>query len=121
MVFDPKRAYFIRAKWDVEMELSEELELHSFPFDCQDLSIIMRENSQDASIIFLPEMRKAGFGSVDPRYSVIEEWDMEACRIEFGSTNAGSSRSSATYPSIIIRLKMKRRWVVFMFNIVCLS
>ena len=86
--FDSNMCYFIRAKYDVEMLLSEELELHSFPFDCQDLSIIMRENTKDISISFLPEMRKVHFGSIDPRYSVIDEWDLESARIEFGATNA---------------------------------
>jgi len=118
--FDWEDAIFIRAKYDVEMVLSEELELQSFPFDCQDLSIIMRENTRDVHISFLPEMRKKEFGSVDPRYSVIDEWDLESARIEFGATNAGSSRSSTAYPMIIIRLKVKRRWQVFMWNIVLL-
>merc|ERR1712048_820815 len=45
---------------------------------------------------------------------------MGSARIEFGATNAGSSRSSTTYPMIIIRLKMKRRWEVFMWNVVLL-
>jgi len=118
--FSADRAYFIRAKFDVEMLLSEELELQSFPFDCQDLSVVMRENTRDINISFLPEMRKKGFGSIDPRYSVIDEWDLESARIEFGATNAGSSRSSTTYPMIILRLKMKRRWQVFMWKIVVL-
>merc|ERR1712244_199410 len=46
--------------------------------------------------------------------------DLESARIEFGATNAGSSRSSTAYPMIIIRLKVKRRWQVFMWNIVLL-
>eukprot|EP01083_Nonionella_stella_P108190 314369_1 len=115
-----KDAYFIRGKYDVEMLLSEELELQSFPFDCQDLSIIMRENTRSMNIAILPEMRKVTFGSIDPRYSVIDEWDMESARIEFGATNAGASRAGTSYPSIILRLKMKRRWEVFMWNIVLL-
>jgi len=118
--FDSNDCYFIRAKYDVEMLLSEELELQSFPFDCQDLSVIMRENTRDVNISFLPEMRKKDFGSIDLRYSVIDEWDMESARIEFGASNAGSSRSSTTYPMIILRLKVKRRWEVFMWNIVLL-
>lgn len=118
--FDPNDAYFIRAKYDVEMVLSEELELQAFPFDCQDLSVIIREGTQDVKCVFLPELRKPKFGSVDPRYSVIDEWDMEAARIEFGTTNAGASRSSSKYPMIILRLKMKRRWGVYMWNVVFL-
>ncbi|ETO30624.1 hypothetical protein RFI_06495 [Reticulomyxa filosa] len=137
--FDPTKAYFIRGKFDVEMLLAEELELHAFPFDvsycsektkkkkrgkrkniyiyCQDLGVVMRESSTDVKITFLPELRRKHFGSVDPRYSVIDEWDMEAARIELGQTNAGSSRSSTTYPMIILRLKMKRRWGSTMWNV----
>mmetsp|Transcript_39528 Transcript_39528/g.63241 ORF Transcript_39528/g.63241 Transcript_39528/m.63241 type:complete len:600 (+) Transcript_39528:41-1840(+) len=118
--FDSEKARFIRAKLECEMTFAEELELQSFPFDCQDLSVVMRENTRDINISFLPEMRKKGFGSIDPRYSVIDEWDLESARIEFGATNAGSSRSSTTYPMIILRLKMKRRWQVFMWKIVVL-
>merc|ERR1712228_114591 len=79
-----------------------------------------RENTRDVNISFLPEMRKTNFGSVDPRYSVIDEWDLESARIEFGASNAGASRSASTYPMIILRLKVKRRWQVFMWNVVLL-
>ncbi|ETO37040.1 hypothetical protein RFI_00022 [Reticulomyxa filosa] len=105
---------------------------------CQDLGVVMRENSTDVKVTFIPELRRKHFGSVDPRYSVIDEWDMEAARIELGQTNAGSSRSSTTYPMIILRnspqvifvclfvhlnelnmfrLKMKRRWGSTMWNV----
>merc|ERR1712083_818989 len=69
-------------------------------------------------IVFLPEMRKVHFGSINPRYSVIGEWDMESARIEFGSTNPNSSRAGTAYPTMILRLKMQRRWKVFMWNVV---
>jgi len=112
------RCYFIRAKLNIELLLSEELELQSFPFDCQDLSVVMREESKNVRIVFLPEMRKLTFASIDPRYSVITEWDMESARIEFGSSDPSKSRGGATYSQIILRLKMQRRWEVFMWNVV---
>eukprot|EP01084_Bolivina_argentea_P293166 504175_1 len=119
--WDCTKAKFLRAKLECEMTFAEELELQSFPFDCQDLSCIIHERTTGGvKCIFLPELRKPNFASIDPRYSVIDEWDMESARIEFGSTNAGSSRSATTYPAIILRLKMKRRWEVFMWNIVLL-
>jgi len=112
------RAYFIRGKLEIELMLSEELELQSFPFDCQDLSVVMREETRDVRIVFVPEMRKLAFGSIDPRFSVICEWDMESARIEFGSSNPKSSRAGSKYPTMILRFKMQRRWQVFMWNIV---
>ena len=69
---------------------------------------------------FLPELRKPSFASVDPRYSVIDEWDLETAILEFGDANASASRSKTSYAMIVLRLKMKRRWKVFLWNIVFL-
>merc|ERR1712154_56123 len=35
-------------------------------------------------------------------------------------SNSGTSRAGTSYPMIILRLKVKRRWDVFMWNIVLL-
>jgi len=115
--FNPKHAFFLRAKLECELTLAEELELQSFPFDCQDLSCVIHERTADESppCIFLPELRKENFASVDPRYSVIDEWDLETAMIEFGSTEADISQK--VYPMIVIRLKMKRRWKVYLWNV----
>jgi len=45
---------------------------------------------------------------------------MEAARIEISNTNGGSSRSDTTDPTIILRLKMQRRWQVVMWDVVFL-
>jgi len=112
--FDPSKARFIRAKLECELTLAEELELQSFPFDCQDLSCTIHERTtNNVNCVFLPELRKEAFASIDPRYSVIDEWDLETAIIEFGSSEPGKSRGTQEYAMIVIRLKMKRRWQVF--------
>ena len=59
-----------------------------FPFDCQDLSVIIEERTTSGvSCVFLPELRKPKFGSIDPRYSVIDEWDLETAVLEFGGVS----------------------------------
>jgi len=119
--FDCSKARFIRAKLECEMTFAEELELQSFPFDCQDLSCIIQERTTSGvSCVFLPELRKPKFGSIDPRYSVIDEWDLETAVLEFGDTNNALSRSKSSYAMIVLRLKVKRRWKVFFANIVFL-
>merc|ERR1711879_724891 len=101
--------------------MGEELELQSFPFDCQDLSCIIEERTTTGTkCIFLPELRKPKFGSIDPRYSVIDEWDLETAVLEFGDTSNALSRSKSSYSMIVLRLKVKRRWKVFFANIVFL-
>jgi len=119
--FDCEKAVFLRAKLECEMTFAEELELQSFPFDCQDLSCIIHERTTGGvRCVFLPELRKPSFASVDPRYSVIDEWDLETAIIEFGDADPGASRSKSSYAMIVLRLKMKRRWKVFFANIVFL-
>eukprot|EP01083_Nonionella_stella_P108187 314364_1 len=116
--FDCTQAEFIRAKLECEMTFAEELELQSFPFDCQDLSCIIHERTTTGvKAIFLPELRKPQFGSIDPRYSVIDEWDLETAVLEFGDADSRASRASTTYAMIVLRLKVKRRWKVFVISI----
>jgi len=103
------------------MTFAEELELQSFPFDCQDLSCIIHERTTGGvRCVFLPELRAPQFASIDPRYSVIDEWDLETAIIEFGDADPNASRASSSYAMIVIRLKMKRRWQVFLWNVVFL-
>lgn len=101
------RAYFIRAKLEIELFLSEELELQAFPFDCQDLSVVMREETRDVRLVFIPEMRKLSFGSIDPRFSVICEWDMESARIEFGTSNPVCSSFTCLVFKLVVPITME--------------
>ena len=98
------------------MTFAEELELQSFPFDCQDLSVIIKGNrlSKQQRFVFLPELRVSTFGSIDSRYSVLDEWDLSNALIEFADDEFKA------IPTVILRLKMKRKWKVFVINIVSL-
>eukprot|EP01084_Bolivina_argentea_P074074 134400_1 len=119
--FDCTKAKFLRAKLECEMTLAEELELQAFPFDCQDLSCAIQERTTNGvRCIFLPELRKRNFASIDPRYSVIDEWDLETAVIEFVDADPAASRSKSSYAMINLRLKVKRRWKVFISNVILL-
>ncbi len=86
--FDCEMARFLRVKKECEMTFAEKLELQSFPFDCQDLSCIIHERTTGGvRCVFLPELRWKNFGSIDPRYSVIDEWDLETATLEFGDAD----------------------------------
>ena len=69
--------------------------------------------------IFLPELRAPNFGSIDQRYSVLDEWDLKTALIEFLSDKSGRT-GDRTYPSIIVRLKVERKWKIYVVNIVLL-
>eukprot|EP01084_Bolivina_argentea_P264359 447785_1 len=118
--FDPSLCYFIRTKLECDITFAEELELQSFPFDCQDLSCIIKGNFLNKQkYIFLPELRHCNFASIDPRYSVLDEWDLSTALIEFADDESGRT-SGRAYPTIVIRLKMQRKWRIYVINIVLL-
>ena len=50
------------------------------------ISLVIFQDTQDVQCVFLPELRKAIFGSVDPCYSALDEEDMDAPRVEFGTS-----------------------------------
>ncbi|ETO09753.1 nicotinic acetylcholine receptor alpha 9b subunit [Reticulomyxa filosa] len=116
--FDCSHARFIRAKLECEMTFAEELELQAFPFDCQDLSCIIYERTiGDTRCVFLPELRSPNFGSIDLRYSVIDQWDLETAMLEIGGVDCTHTDCDITHTIIVLRLKIKRRWKVFFWNI----
>ena len=102
------------------------MELRSFPFDCQDFSIIIRESSGIAKAILLPEARytnisrktKSSFFKLDPTFSIVDEWDFYAAMLEIADSAGLASRSKSVYHEITVRFKMKRRWKVYLYNII---
>eukprot|EP01083_Nonionella_stella_P313733 1127500_1 len=118
--FDPQKCWFIRTKLECDITFAEELELQSFPFDAQDLSCIIKGNFLNKQkYIFLPELRQPNFGSIDPRYSVLDEWDLVTALVEFADDESARAKGRS-YPTLIIRLKIKRKWQVYVINIVLL-
>jgi len=118
--FDPQKCRFIRTKLECDMTFAEELELQSFPFDCQDLSCIIKGNFLNKHhYVFLPELRQPQFASIDSRFSVIDEWDLATALIEFANDQSSRTRT-VSYPTIVLRLKLKRKWSNYVVNIILL-
>ena len=118
--FDPQKCRFIRTKLECDMTFAEELELQSFPFDCQDLSCIIKGNFLNKhQYVFLPELRQPRFASIDSRFSVIDEWDLATALIEFANDQSSRTKS-VSYPTIVLRLKLKRKWSNYVINIILL-
>eukprot|EP00484_Ammonia_sp_Unknown_P000231 CAMPEP_0197023124 /NCGR_PEP_ID=MMETSP1384-20130603/3912_1 /TAXON_ID=29189 /ORGANISM="Ammonia sp." /LENGTH=549 /DNA_ID=CAMNT_0042451297 /DNA_START=31 /DNA_END=1677 /DNA_ORIENTATION=+ len=121
--FDPEHAFMCRMRLEVDATFCEELELESFPVDCQDLSVVMREGWGTKRAIFVPELRtKKGkpsdFARVDPSFSVLDEWEFHNSRIEFRSSDPRESRSDTEYFLLTIRFKMRRKYSVYLWNVV---
>ena len=93
--FTPSK--FICCKLECDITFAEELELQSFPFDCQDLTCAIIENSNNVKCEFLPFLveDKINFATIDPKYSIIDEWDLESSLLEFGKFNEGTDEHGA--------------------------
>ena len=58
------------------------------------------------------------FARVDPSFSVLDEWEFHNSRVEFRSSDPRESRSDTEYFLMTIRFKMRRRYEVYLGNIV---
>eukprot|EP01083_Nonionella_stella_P294251 1000452_1 len=111
--YDPKYCKFIRCKLECDMTFSTGFLLLNFPVDCQDLPISMNEISGGCT--FVAEKRKRSFASIHTISSVMEEWEFLNMIIEIGELLTGNESSLA---QLKVRLKMQRRYEVYLWNVV---
>ena len=98
--------------FQIRCTFREYYELDSFPFDCQDLPIIMKlggdANSKDYR--FLPDKTRKVFAKIDLSTCVSTEWNFHPTMYEFGFTDASLSKRGITYPLYINRIKIERKY-----------
>lgn len=63
--------------------------------------------------IFMPELRKPGFGSIDPRYFSMSGFVVENARMEFGVADMSQSK----IPSINFSFDVIRIWDRYIWNV----
>ena len=55
---------------------------------------------------------------MDPTFSVLDEWDFYSVLLEVADSSSGASRSKSVYHEITVRFKLKRKWEVYLYNII---
>eukprot|EP00485_Elphidium_margaritaceum_P014400 CAMPEP_0202726400 /NCGR_PEP_ID=MMETSP1385-20130828/184594_1 /ASSEMBLY_ACC=CAM_ASM_000861 /TAXON_ID=933848 /ORGANISM="Elphidium margaritaceum" /LENGTH=605 /DNA_ID=CAMNT_0049392621 /DNA_START=416 /DNA_END=2233 /DNA_ORIENTATION=- len=126
--FDGAHTMFARFKLDCDLTFSEQMELRSFPLDCQDFTLKLRESNGQKKAILMPEARyiyttdvdkkPSAFFKLDQTFSVLDEWEFYSTRLEVGDSNAGDSRSGSAYSEVSILFKLARRWLVYVQNVI---
>jgi len=109
--FAARNGKWNRVRYEADVTFAEELELESFPFDCQDLSIFMKveKDTIDAcDVVAFP--REGDFCLLDPQFSVLSEWFLENLVTEFGFTDPLKSKSLRCYSIVSVHIKASRRW-----------
>lgn len=93
----------------------EKLELHSFPFDCQDLSIRMDWDCSDEECQIWPSQSEPNFVTVEASKMPISEWKVRTPVVEFLHRDVqiiGSDMKAKLQkqPSLNLGLKVERVW-----------
>jgi len=101
----------IRVQYEVDAVFSKYFELASFPFDCQDFTMLFKlaENTFEEADL-LPFPRVGEFFTLDRQVSVITEWKMENLIAEFFFSDPRESRTLKSYPLMALDVKASRVW-----------
>eukprot|EP01084_Bolivina_argentea_P060062 109724_1 len=123
--YDFEKIKWFCAELECDFTFREELEIQSYPFDVQDLSVCMRIKEKDNmnyTVFGLPNYfnadattvidakfdkcyrRPSLVGRMDPSFSQLDQWDVENCLIEF------------EFSKIVLSLKLARRWRPVVIN-----
>jgi len=88
---------------------SETYELQNFPFDCQDLSLVI-ESMDPSRVLLMPRVKRCHFASIALGDFSLVEWDLRAPMVTVTRNGAKSRRTGLTEASrFIMQVKMKRR------------
>jgi len=112
--FDPTLGYWIRVQYGADVVFAEELELESFPFDCQDFTMILKlsdKTVEEADL--LPFPRIGEFLILDQQYFTSKEWNLENILTEFFYSDPKESKGMYMYPVLAVRIKAARVWASY--------
>ena len=105
----------------VHAVFAERLELHAFPFDCQDLSIeVQWRMSEDEGKIW--PMPANDFVEVEVNKMAISEWKLHPPVVEFShvakrTIDENLKLKSEEQPVLLIRLKVERIWISYIYQV----
>lgn len=77
-----------------------------FPFDCQDLSCIIKERGRRGRAIFLPNLRNPQFASMDTSIQ-LQEWSLDGMTIDMKQPMEKGSQNG----ELVINVKLSRYWL----------
>ena len=124
--FSPRKGYYVYSMWQCDGTFCEEMELESFPLDCQDLSIKIQSTLgvKQCDLVPMPRNYKTDdipsieFSSKD---SVVDEWQFANVLCDFRYSDKHLSRSKKIYPKVIIQVKaLRSKYCLFVCLFVCL-
>ena len=115
--FDGDNALFICCRLNCDLSFAQEFDLKHFPFDCQDLSMLMCDKTEEKyNVKFMPYLSGLCFRfvTIDSTYSVLNEWIMDGIYLNFD--HRLHERGTKLYAFIELRIKLRRKWMIFFWR-----
>ena len=105
-----KYPLLVQSGYEILATFSEPLELEKFPFDCQELPIVIESVKNSKQCMLLPEFTNIAFVKFRRRFSAIPEWNILEPYAEFRKTLPSSSRAGASFWQFILKLRVRRQF-----------
>ena len=67
--------------------------------------------------VLMPDIAKKNFGKVDLANCMMTQWIVHPTMVEFGETDKSLSKNGLTYPLLIMRIKVERRYQFYLLRI----
>ena len=101
-------------QFEIECSFNERYELENFPFDCQELKIIVEGSARNDVYVLRPSLidEYKSMGGLSIKFSNAQEYDVYQPLNEFKTTVYGIDH----YPLHVYNIKLKRRWVIYFFK-----
>lgn len=97
----------------------EHFELRAYPFDCQDLTIIIKLGNKGGTDKYrlVPDPDLDAFSKIDLLYSVFTEWQQKPSVLTITHTDARMSKKGGEYPLVLLKFKVQRRYPYYVKRI----
>jgi len=122
---DMELQYLLSATLNVRAKFGEPFELENFPFDVQDLKIILESCATAERQILVPHFEKNAFVKINMDVSCLPDWEFDRAVAEFDLSDPNANLYKIQFSTCTVNLKVVRRYrpyierVMFMMCTIC--
>lgn len=102
--------YMISARLSIRGSFGEPFQLQEFPFDVQDMKIIIASTANAHTQILVPHFRRNEFVKIQMQVSSLPEWTFDQCLVEFVLSDPAQSSRGDRYSTCTLNCKLVRKW-----------
>ena len=114
--------YVITVRYKVVATFIQELGLHNFPFDCQDIKIVLRLTQPVQTAYFVPHFRRAKFFKLSTKYLTLSDWYVQPPKVTFRLSGETDSmfKDDFRYSVVASSIMLQRNPNYYLLRVVAL-